>query len=114
MAERDGAPDGAQPSGQIHEANSLVDAVLCTAGVTVPLRANLLRSLLGAGVPYRWSCEQATCGKCQCQVQQGAELLSRPTVNEPARLSQTLVGMGFRLACQAKVIGTGEIKLLQR
>lgn len=79
-----------------------------------PLRANLLQSILAIGVPYRWSCTQATCGKCQCQVLAGAENLQRPTVNEPARLSQTLVDMGFRLACQAKVIGVGEIVIKQR
>jgi 2Fe-2S ferredoxin len=82
--------------------------------LVIPLRVNLLRSLVAAEIPYRWSCEQATCGKCQCQVIQGGEHLSRPTVNEPARLSQTLVGMGFRLACQAKVISPGEIRLIQR
>lgn len=77
-------------------------------------RTNLLQAILGAGIPYRWSCTQATCGKCQCQVLQGADSLQRPTVNEPARLSQTLVDMGFRLACQAKVLGPGEIIVKQR
>jgi len=80
----------------------------------VSVRANLLQSILAAGVPYRWSCTQATCGKCQCQVLAGAEHLQRPTVNEPARLSQTLVNMGFRLACQAKVTHAGEITIKQR
>lgn len=77
-------------------------------------RSNLLQAILAAGIPYRWSCAQATCGKCQCQVLQGADSLQRPTVNEPARLSQTLVEMGFRLACQAKVLGPGDIVIKQR
>lgn len=77
-------------------------------------RSNLLQTILAAGIPYRWSCTQATCGKCQCQVLSGAENLQRPTVNEPARLSQTLVDMGFRLACQAKVLGPGDIIIKQR
>lgn len=81
--------------------------------LAVPPRSNLLRSILGAGIPYRWSCTQATCGKCQCQVLEGAESLQRPTANEPARLSQTLVDMGFRLACQAKVLGPGPIVIKQ-
>jgi hypothetical protein len=34
-------------------------------------------------------------------------------VNEPARLSQTLVDMGFRLACQSKVLGPGAIVIKQ-
>lgn len=76
-------------------------------------RSNLLQAILAAGVPYRWSCTQATCGKCQCQVLEGAEYLQRPTVNEPARLSQTLVDMGFRLACQAKLLGPGEVVIRQ-
>lgn len=76
-------------------------------------RSNLLQSILAAGVPYRWSCTQATCGKCQCQVLEGRESLQRPTVNEPARLSQTLVDMGFRLACQTKVLGPGPVRIRQ-
>jgi ferredoxin len=76
-------------------------------------RSNLLQAILAAGVPYRWSCTQATCGKCQCQVLEGNDSLQRPTVNEPARLSQTLVAMGFRLACQAKVLGPGPVKIRQ-
>jgi ferredoxin len=79
----------------------------------VPPRTNLLQAILAAGVPFRWSCTQATCGKCQCQIVAGQEHLQRPTVNEPARLSQTLVQMGFRLACQAKVLGTGDIAVKQ-
>lgn len=84
-----------------------------THAVEVEPRSNLLQALLAAGVPYRWSCTQATCGKCQCQVLEGRESLQRPTVNEPARLSQTLVEMGFRLACQAKVLGPGPITIKQ-
>ncbi|MFZ5815154.1 MAG: 2Fe-2S iron-sulfur cluster-binding protein [Bacillota bacterium] len=76
-------------------------------------RANLLQSILAAGIPYRWQCTQATCGKCQCQVLEGRESLQRPTVNEPARLSQTLVDLGFRLACQAKVLGPGPVVIKQ-
>lgn len=35
--------------------------------LAVQPRANLLQSILAAGIPYRWSFTQATCGKCQCQ-----------------------------------------------
>lgn len=82
-------------------------------GLQTEPRTNLLEAILAAGVPYRWSCTKATCGKCQCQVISGAENLQRPTVNEPARLSQTLVDMGFRLACQAKVLGPGDVVIRQ-
>jgi ferredoxin len=81
--------------------------------IMVAPRTNLLQAIVGAGIPYRWSCTQATCGKCQCQVIAGAEHLQRPTVNEPARLSQALVDAGFRLACQAKVLGTGDVVVKQ-
>jgi 2Fe-2S ferredoxin len=76
-------------------------------------RSNLLQGILAANIPYHWSCTQATCGKCQCLVVEGKENLQRPTVNEPARLSQTLVDMGFRLACQSKVLGPGAIVIKQ-
>jgi ferredoxin len=82
--------------------------------IEVAPRSNLLQAILAAGVQeYRWSCTQATCGKCQCQVLEGRDSLQRPTVNEPARLSQTLVDMGFRLACQAKVLGPGPVVVKQ-
>lgn len=81
--------------------------------IEVEPRSNLLQAILAAGVAYRWSCTQATCGKCQCQVLDGRDSLQRPTVNEPARLSQTLVEMGFRLACQTKVLGPGPVVIKQ-
>jgi ferredoxin len=74
---------------------------------------NLLRAAVDSGLPYRYGCEQATCGKCICQIEAGGDQLSKVTVNEPLRLSQTLVDMGFRLACQAKVRGDGLIRLRQ-
>ena len=77
-------------------------------------RSNLLKSILAAEIPFRWSCTQATCGKCQCFIEQGGDSLQRPTVNEPKRLSQTLIDMGFRLACQSKVVGPGPITVRQR
>ena len=77
-------------------------------------RSNLLQAILAAGIPFRWSCTQATCGKCQCFIAEGGGSLQRPTVNEPKRLSQTLIDMGFRLACQAKVVGPGPITVRQR
>lgn len=82
--------------------------------ILVPPRTNLLQAIREAGVPFRWSCTRATCGKCQCRVVEGAANLQRPTVNEPARLSQTLVDMGFRLACQAKVVGPGDVVVEQQ
>lgn len=84
-----------------------------TYEIEVERRSNLLQAICAAGVEYRWSCTQATCGKCQCQVLEGWESLQRPTVNEPARLSQTLVEMGFRLACQTKVLGPGPVVIKQ-
>lgn len=82
--------------------------------IEVAPRSNLLQSILAHTIDYRWSCTRATCGKCQCQVLEGGESLQRPTVNEPARLSQTLVDMGFRLACQTKVLGPGPVTIRQR
>lgn len=108
------------PSRPTREVNRLSDINVTVQTKTgeytalVPPRSNLLRALLAAGVPYRWGCAQATCGKCQCQVLSGGENLQRATANEPARLSQALVDMGFRLACQAKVLGPGDIVIRQR
>jgi ferredoxin, 2Fe-2S len=73
----------------------------------------LLAALLGAEMGILHKCEgQANCGSCHIYVQEGRKGLSKIAREENERLD-TIVGIGSksRLACQAKVLGTENIKI---
>jgi len=73
----------------------------------------LLAAVLAAEESLAHKCEgQASCGTCHIFVQEGRRGLSRVAREENERLD-TIVGVGSksRLACQAKVLGTENIKV---
>lgn len=73
----------------------------------------LLAALLGAEIAIPHKCEgQAKCGSCHIFVQEGRKGLSKVAREENDKLD-TIVGVGSksRLACQAKVLGTEDIKI---
>ncbi len=73
----------------------------------------LLAAILGADVGINHKCEgNANCGTCHIFVQDGRKGLSKVAREENERLD-TIVGVGSksRLACQAKVLGTENIKI---
>ena len=73
----------------------------------------LLAALLGAEIAIPHKCEsKAECGSCHIYVQEGRKGLSKIAREENERLD-TIVGIGSksRLACQAKVLGTENIKI---
>jgi 2Fe-2S ferredoxin len=73
----------------------------------------LLAALLGAEMDIPHKCEgQAKCGSCHIYVQEGRKGLSKIAREENERLD-TIVGIGSksRLACQATVLGTENIKI---
>lgn len=73
----------------------------------------LLGAILAAEVTFTQQCEgTATCGACHVFVQEGRKGLSKVTREENEKLD-TIVGVGSksRLACQAKVLGTENIKV---
>jgi ferredoxin len=62
--------------------------------------------------PVPFSCRSATCGTCQVEIVEGAELLEPPCAAERELL--TLLGgpQNDRLACQARVLpGPGLVRL---
>lgn len=74
---------------------------------------SILQALLSAGEPIAHKCEgQAKCGSCHIFVQEGRKGLSKVAREENEKLD-TIVGVGSksRLACQAKVLGTENIKV---
>jgi 2Fe-2S ferredoxin len=73
----------------------------------------LLAALLGAEIAIPHKCEgQAKCGSCHIYVQEGRKGLSKIARLENEKLD-SIVGIGSksRLACQATVLGTDDIKL---
>jgi len=73
----------------------------------------LLAAILGADVALGHKCEgKADCGTCHVFVQEGRKGLSKIAREENERLD-SIVGVGSksRLACQAKVLGTENIKI---
>ncbi|HUB64865.1 MAG TPA: 2Fe-2S iron-sulfur cluster-binding protein [Methylocella sp.] len=73
----------------------------------------LLTAILAADVALTHECEgNASCGTCHIFVHEGRKGLSKVAREENEKLD-TIVGVGSksRLACQAKVLGTENIKV---
>ncbi len=73
----------------------------------------LLAAILAADVALTHKCEgNANCGTCHIFVQEGRKGLSKIAREENERLD-SIVGIGSksRLACQAKIMGTENIKV---
>ena len=84
-------------------------------GVTIEVTEGmtLLAALLGAEIAIPHKCEgQAKCGSCHIFVQEGRKGLSKVAREENEKLD-SIVGVGSksRLACQAKVLGTENLKI---
>jgi uncharacterized 2Fe-2S/4Fe-4S cluster protein (DUF4445 family) len=78
--------------------------------VEAPLGATLLQAAQQGGIGLAAVCGGAgTCGRCLVQVMSGA--LSSATEGERRRLSQERIAKGFRLACQARVLGDCRINV---
>jgi ferredoxin, 2Fe-2S len=73
----------------------------------------LLAALLGAEVDIQHKCDgQTKCGSCHIFVHEGRKGISKVTKLENEKLD-SIVGVGSksRLACQATVLGTENIKI---
>lgn len=64
---------------------------------------------VGAGIIY--GCREGDCGTCLMKVEDGMESLSQPSVLEDKVLQENMAGKDMRLACQAQIIGEGEIRV---
>ncbi|QGQ96895.1 (2Fe-2S)-binding protein [Paenibacillus psychroresistens] len=62
-------------------------------------------------IPWLFSCTHGTCARCRCLVTEGLELLNEPTEAELDRLEPEEFEQGYRLACQAKVVSQGHVKV---
>jgi 2Fe-2S ferredoxin len=76
------------------------------APITVASGAQLMTSLLDAGLPVASSCYgKGICSKCRVQIISGAENLSIETDNEKQLRERNKIADGNRISCQTKVIG---------
>ena len=81
--------------------------------VEAPEGMSILEAILSVDETFPHKCgAKASCGSCHIFVQEGRKGLSRIAREENERLDM-LVGVGSksRLACQAKVLGTEDIKV---
>lgn len=84
------------------------------SGTEVALTAesgvDLLEALQGIGYPIATSCGgRASCGLCRLTIVSGREVLSPIASEEVGHLGNVAKIIGLRLACQARIIGDGEI-----
>jgi ferredoxin, 2Fe-2S len=92
---------------------SLVTLAPSGKSVDVAEGATLLSAILEAMPEFSHKCEgNAQCGSCHIVVLEGRKGISKITREENEKLD-TIVGVGSksRLACQAKVLGTENIKV---
>lgn len=78
--------------------------------VTVPVGTRVIEisEKVGAGIVY--GCRECDCGDCMMRVVEGLENLSEPSVLEQKVLLETMAGRGYRLACQAQVLGNVTVR----
>lgn len=72
---------------------------------------DLLGLMLDAGVPMRYICMAGSCGTCRVRVLSGGEHLL--PMNRSEQLHQPTSTGEVRLACQAVVLGTGDVVITQ-
>jgi ferredoxin len=79
--------------------------------VSVPAGTRVIEisEKVGAGIIY--GCREGDCGTCLMHVVSGMENLSEPTALEDKVLKENMASKDTRLACQAQVIGEGEVKV---
>ena len=79
--------------------------------VEVPIGMTLLEAAVSNGCFAAGACGgQSACGGCHVRVEEGAQLLSSPTVSEEDQLDRVVdVRPSSRLACQARIIADGDI-----
>lgn len=72
----------------------------------MPPGANLMKSLLAAGLPVASSCNsEGVCGKCAIRIVSGAENLSEPNATENFLKEKNNIRPEFRISCQTLVYG---------
>ncbi|MBK9323123.1 MAG: 2Fe-2S iron-sulfur cluster binding domain-containing protein [Bdellovibrionaceae bacterium] len=72
----------------------------------VPAGTNLMRCLIGAGLPVASSCNsEGVCAKCGIRILEGMQNLSSPNVTEIFLKEKNNIGGEIRISCQTQVLG---------
>lgn len=82
--------------------------VALTVNVPIGTRIIEISEKVGSGITY--GCREGECGTCMTHIEEGAELLSEPSVFEQRVLKENLAGHSDRLACQCQILG-GSVKV---
>jgi 2Fe-2S ferredoxin len=78
--------------------------------IEVAVGANLMRSLLEAGLPVASSCHSdGVCAKCGIRIVSGMENLSEPNETEVFLKEKNNIRKDFRISCQTQVLGDIEV-----
>jgi ferredoxin, 2Fe-2S len=76
------------------------------APIQVPMGANLMQSLLAAGVPVASSCRgDGVCAKCRIEVTEGANNLSPRNPLEVSLADRHQIPHSERISCQTEILG---------
>ncbi len=74
--------------------------------IEVPMGANLMQSLLGAGLPVASSCNgDGVCSKCRIKIIDGQKNLSEINDTELILKEQNSLGKELRISCQVEIFG---------
>lgn len=78
--------------------------------ITVHPGAQLMNSLLDAGLPVASSCHgDGVCGKCGIEIVAGMENLSPPNAVESILRERLKIPKGTRISCQTRIDGDVEV-----
>ncbi|MBC7371450.1 MAG: (2Fe-2S)-binding protein [Bdellovibrionaceae bacterium] len=76
------------------------------SSIEVAVGANLMKSLLNAGLPVSSSCNSdGVCAKCGIRVVEGMQNLSAPHDTELFLKEKNNVRADFRISCQTQILG---------
>jgi 2Fe-2S ferredoxin len=75
---------------------------------------SLLDIAVKHGLDWAHSCTRGTCARCRCFIEEGQDLLNKPTEAELDRLDPKEIEQGYRLGCQAAVNKDGVIKVFNK
>lgn len=62
-------------------------------------------------VDFASNCRRGTCARCRCHVLEGAAFMSEPNEAETLRLTPEELADGYRLGCQARIMGNGPVRI---
>lgn len=62
-------------------------------------------------IEWSFECKKGLCARCRCYVSEGRSSLTEPNEKEIKRLDPGEITSGYRLGCQARIIGEGKVSI---